>query len=439
MNQRQVKPCEKLQGTVRVPGDKSISHRAVMLSALGNGESSITGFLQSEDCFCTLNAVQALGAAASRENDRITVTGTNGTFVAPSGVLDLGNSGTSMRLLAGLLAGQPFTIEMTGDSSLLSRPMNRIKEPLEMMGATVELLGKEGRGPIRLSGGSLRGIEYALPVASAQVKSCILLAGMFAESETVVTEKKPTRDHTERMLRRLGVDLRIDGPTISLAGGGRPSALPALDWDIPGDFSSAAFWLAAAACRPGSDVRVENVGLNPRRTAFLEVLRRMGSDINVTPMDTEAEAWEPVGTIHVRGAELVGTEVGGQEIPNMIDELPLVAVAAAAAEGTTTIRDAAELRVKESDRIAAVAAALSALGVEVEELPDGMIVTGNRAIAGGAAVDSLGDHRIAMAMAVAGLLADSPVTVDNTACTETSYPGFWEDLGRLGRKIKAKD
>lgn len=432
-DQRQVEPCEGIRGAIRVPGDKSMSHRAAMLTALAEGESTITGFLESEDCRCTLNAVRALGATVSREGDTVVVTGTGGSFAEPSEVLDLGNSGTGMRLLAGLLAGQRFTAEMTGDSSLLSRPMTRIKEPLEMMGAKVELLGENGRGPVRISGGDLKPVEYALPVASAQVKSCVLLAGMFARGETVVVEKKPTRDHTERMLSRLGVQVRVDGMRVSLDASdyGGTVRLPALTWNVPGDFSSAAFWLTAAACGEGSDVRMENVGLNPRRTAFLDVLRRMGADINVIPMDPEDDDWEPLGTIHVRGARLTGVEVGGQDIPNMIDELPLVAVAGALADGVTTIRDAQELRVKESDRIASVVAALSALGVPVNERADGMVVTGCGSVPGGAAIESRGDHRIAMAMAVAALFADAPVVIGGTACTETSYPGFWEDLERL--------
>ena len=302
-----------------------------------------------------------------------------------------------------------------------------------MMGAKVELLGENGRGPVRISGGDLKPVEYALPVASAQVKSCVLLAGMFARGETVVVEKKPTRDHTERMLSRLGVQVRVDGMRVSLDASdyGGTVRLPALTWNVPGDFSSAAFWLTAAACGEGSDVRMENVGLNPRRTAFLDVLRRMGADINVIPMDPEDDDWEPLGTIHVRGARLTGVEVGGQDIPNMIDELPLVAVAGALADGVTTIRDAQELRVKESDRIASVVAALSALGVPVNERADGMVVTGCGSVPGGAAIESRGDHRIAMAMAVAALFADAPVVIGGTACTETSYPGFWEDLERL--------
>jgi len=433
VEQKQVEPCGTVKGTVRVPGDKSISHRAAMLSALGAGQSAITGFLQSEDCLCTLRAVEALGAEVSREGDTVIIIGTGGVFRAPDGVLDLGNSGTGMRLLAGLLAGQDFASEMTGDSSLLSRPMTRIKDPLEMMGARVDLLGGDGCGPVRVSGGSLHAIEYVLPVASAQVKSCVLLAGLFAKGETTAVEKKPTRDHTERMLRRLGADIRIDGLRVSLGHAGYDGVpdLPSLNWDVPGDFSSAAFFVTAAACRPGSDVRIENIGLNPRRTAFLNVLRRMGADVEAKPVEGSDDEWEPAGTIHVRGADLVGVDVGGKDIPNMIDELPLVAVAAAAADGVTTMRDAAELRIKESDRIAAVASALSVLGVDVEERPDGMVIRGGRRFAGGAPVESLGDHRIAMAMAVAGLLADAPVVIRGTACTETSYPGFWADLDKL--------
>ena len=430
-----VQPACMVRGSVRVPGDKSISHRAAMLAALATGASSIHGFLTSEDCLHTLAAMEALGARVTRDGTRLEVVGTGGLLAAPEGVLDLGNSGTGMRLLAGLLAGQPFTAELTGDASLRSRPMGRIREPLERMGARVELLGERGCAPMRITGGGLRGIDYALPVASAQVKSCVLLAGLFAEGETRVREPKPTRDHTERLLKAMGADITVDGLTVTLQGGsGACGVLECGKRAVPGDFSSAAFWLVAAALREGDSVTVERVGLNPRRTALLSVLERMGAVVQVSPETPDGEGgseWEPVGTVTVEGRALAATEIGGAEIPNLIDELPLVAVAAAVAEGRTIIRDAAELRVKESDRIAAMAAILSAFGVPVEETPDGMIIEGVRSIRGGASVDSRGDHRMAMAATVLALVADRPTRIDGTACIATSYPTFWEDQQRL--------
>lgn len=417
---------------LRVPGDKSVSHRLAMLAGLGTGESVIEGFLTSEDCLNTVAAVRALGAKTRRAGTTVRIAGTGGPFHAPAGVLDMGNSGTGMRLLAGLLAGHPFVSEMTGDASLCSRPMARIQKPLEQMGARVELLGKKKDcAPMRIRGGRLRGIEYDMPVASAQVKSCILFAGLFAEGRTTVCEPKPTRDHTERTLRMMGVPVLADGPRVAVDGyGSNGPPIRGRSWTVPGDFSSAAFWIAAAAARPGADLTIENVGLNPRRTALLDVLRRMGAEIEVAEAGAEA-GWEPVGTVRVRGRGLKGTDVAGDEIPNLIDELPLVAVLGALAEGRTIIRDAAELRVKESDRISTVAAGLAAFGIKVEERPDGMTVHGGARPRGGAEIDSLGDHRIAMAMAILTLFADASVKIVHVACTETSFPGFWEDLGRL--------
>ena len=411
-----------------VPGDKSISHRVAMLSALADGVSEIRGFLDSEDCLNTLKAMEALGAEVERCGDVITIKGAGGALHAPDGSLDLGNSGTGMRLLAGLLAGQPFTTEMTGDASLCSRPMGRIANPLVAMGANVELLGDGGCAPIRVNGGTVNAIRYELPMASAQVKSAVLLAGLAADGETVVVEPRATRDHTERMLIAMGADLSVDGLVVTLRSHGlNDSVLKSGDWVVPGDFSSAAFWIVAAAAREGSEVVIESVGLNPRRTALLDVMRRMGATIDV---EMDSEAWEPIGTIRVRGAKLKATEVGGDEIPNLIDELPLVGVAGALAEGVTVIRDAAELRVKESDRIATMAKNLTAVGVTVEETNDGMRITGSN-VAGGVTVESFGDHRIAMAMAVLGLYADKPIQVNDVACVATSYPGFWEDMLKL--------
>ncbi len=427
-----VQPSPPLRGTLRVPGDKSVSHRLAMLGALADGVSVLDGFLESEDCLHTLGAMQALGAGVRREGARITLEGTAGRLRSPAGPLDLGNSGTGLRLLAGLLAGQDVQAELTGDASLCSRPMGRIRDPLVAMGAGVELLGANGRtAPVRLRGGNLRAIEYALPVASAQVKSAVLLAGLCARGTTVVHEPQPTRDHTERVLAAMGAPVEVEGLTIRVTGA--PGGLPRLRagaWRVPGDFSSAAFWLVAAACRPGAALTVTGVGLNPRRTALLDVLVRMGASIDVAA-DRATGDGEPIGTVNVRGAALRGTEIGGDEIPNLIDELPIAAVAGALAEGETLIRDAAELRVKESDRIATTAAALRALGVPVEERPDGLLVRGGAALRGGR-IESLGDHRIAMAGAILGLSAPEPTTIADVACVATSYPGFWQDLRALG-------
>jgi len=427
-----VRPCAAVRGILRVPGDKSISHRAAMLGALAEGETVIEGFLESDDCLGTLNAMAALGAPWERRGGRIAIRGVGGRPAPPSGPLDLGNSGTGLRLLAGIAAGQPFVTEFTGDASLRSRPMGRIKEPLERMGAGVELLGPGGTAPLLVRGGALTGIRYRLPVASAQVKSCVLLAGLFARGPTTVEEPRRTRDHTERLLEAMGVGVRREGDAITVEGAGprRPRLAPAAR-AVPGDFSSAAFWMAAAAAREGCEVRVEGVGLNPGRTAFLEVLRRMGAEVNVAAARGADSEWEPRGDVTVRGGRLDGTEVGGDEIPNLIDELPLVAVLGAMAAGRTVIRDAAELRVKESDRIRAMAAGLAAFGVPVEETPDGMIVSAPAVLRGGGEVHSRGDHRVAMALAVLALAADAPVRVRDVACVDTSYPGFWDDLERL--------
>jgi 3-phosphoshikimate 1-carboxyvinyltransferase len=432
---RTVKPSARIAGTVRVPGDKSVSHRAAMLAGLADGVSTVRGFLTSEDCLNTVAAIRTLGAAVERDGETLRIRGCAGAFRAPDRVLDMGNSGTGMRLMAGLLAGQPFTSEMTGDASLRSRPMRRIQGPLEQMGARVELLGPSGCAPVRITGGKLRSIEYRLPVASAQVKSCVLLAGMFAAGTTVVIEPERTRDHTERMLRAAGIRVEQDGLRVAVHGAavGRP-AIRAREWRVPGDFSSAAFWMIAAACRPGAEIRIEGVGLNPTRTALLDVLRRMGADVAVAPeagMDADSDCGEPLGTVVVRGRDLRATEVGGVEIPNLIDEIPALCAAAALAGGQTVIRDAAELRVKESDRIAAMAAVLHTFGVTVEQRPDGMVISGCRRLRGGATVNSLGDHRIAMSAAVMTLFADCPVTVRGVACIATSYPAFWDDLARV--------
>ncbi len=401
-----------------------------MLAALANGTSSLTGFLAGEDCLDTLAAVEKLGAEVERDGTNVTITGTGGTFRPAEGALDLGNSGTGMRLLTGLLAGQTFRSELTGDASLCSRPMARIKDPLEAMGARVELTGDAGTAPMHVGGAPLHAISYPLSVASAQVKSCVLLAGLYADGTTTVIEPRPTRDHTERLLRSMGVPVTVDGLSVSVDGfGAQGPQLTAGDVEVPGDFSSAAFWIVAAACRPGSRVTIRSVGLNPRRTALLDVLKRMGAGLSITVTSGD-DIGEPIGDITVDGAPLHGTTIEGNEIPNLIDELPLVAVAGAMAKGQTIIRGAEELRVKESDRIATTVAMLRAVGVQVDEAPDGMAVTGGE-VTGRATIDSHGDHRIAMCSAILGLVGKGAVEVVNTDCIATSYPSFWDDLKRV--------
>ena len=403
-----------------------------MLASLADGVSTVRGFLRSDDCLTILKAMSRLGAGYEFAGEELRIMGTGGLLRCPSGVLDMGNSGTGMRLLAGLLAGQSFTSEMTGDASLCSRPMRRIAEPLVKMGASVDLTGPKGCAPVRITGGRLKAIEYAPPVASAQVKSCVLLAGLFAEGTTTVVERSPTRDHTERLLTAMGIPVVTDGVRVSILGCGEGGVrLAGRSWSVPGDISSAAFWITAAACRVGSLLELPGVGWNPRRNALTAVLRRMGASITFDEQ-RNTNACEPMGTIRVEGRVLHGTEVYGGEIPDLIDELPLVAVAGAMAQGTTSIRDASELRVKESDRIRSVADNLGRMGVKVKERPDGLVIEGGGVIKGGCAIDSYGDHRLPMAMTVLAMSADGPVRMDDIACVNKSYPQFWDDLVKVG-------
>jgi 3-phosphoshikimate 1-carboxyvinyltransferase len=432
-----VRPAARIRGTVEVPGDKSISHRMAMVAGIASGTSTIRNFLQSEDCLNTLRAMEALGARTFlAEDGSLGIQGTGGKLIEPAGVLDVGNSGTTIRLLAGLIAGQAIAVELTGDESLRSRPMGRIRDPLEKMGAKVELTGEKGLPPIRIQGGNLKAIDYVLPVASAQVKSCVLLASLYAEGVTTITEPVPTRDHTERLLRTVGVSVEVDGMQIRVAGfGPKGPSIKARPFVVPGDFSSAAFWMLAAAAMPGSEVTLSNVGLNPRRKSFLQVLRNAGAEV-VERVSPGTEDAEPVGEVIVRGGSLRGVSIGGADIANLIDEIPLVAALGAMAEGETMIRDAAELRVKEADRIAAMVANLRLLGTDVEEKADGMMIRGPSPLKPSGALRSHGDHRIAMAMAVLGTRAQEPVTVTNVICINTSYPGFWQDMKRLGVQIE---
>ena len=408
-----------LRGEVAVPGDKSVSHRAVMLAALADGASRITGFLESEDARATEAIFRAMGVRIETPapGERIVHgVGLDG-LRAPSAELDCGNSGTAMRLLAGLLAGQSFDSVLTGDASLSTRPMQRIIAPLERMGARIGA-AEGGVPPLRVHGNNpLHGIEIKTEVASAQVKSAILLAGLRARGETCVREPRPTRDYTERMLEAFGWPVTYAPGLARLSGGHR---LRATDVAVPADFSSAAFFIIAATLVPGSELRLRCVGINPRRTGLLHVLQAMGADIQVHPMGEQGG--EPVADLVVRHAPLRGIEVPVEHVADMIDEFPALFVAAACATGTTVVRGAAELRVKESDRIAAMAAGLRALGIAVEETPDGAVIRGG-ALRGGV-VDSLGDHRIAMAFAAAGQVADGAVAVHDVANVATSFPGF---------------
>lgn len=415
-----VSPGRPLRGVVRVPGDKSISHRAAILGAIAHGTTRIWGFLRAEDCLSTLRCLRALGVAIDDRGSEMEIRG--GGLREPEEILDVGNSGTTLRLLAGVLAGQRFHSVLTGDASIRRRPMDRVVDPLRRMGARIS--GREGGrlAPLAMSGGELRGITYATPVASAQVKSALLLAGLFADGDTVVQEPLQSRDHTERMLGAFDAEVVRGGLTVRLRG---PQALSGTEVRVPGDLSSAAFFLVAAALVPGSELAVAGVGLNPTRTGVLDALRMMGAAVEVR--DLKEESGEPVGTVLVRGGVLHGTVIGGDLIPRAIDELPVLAVAASLAEGETVIRDAAELRVKESDRIEALARELGRLGARVEARPDGLAIVGTRRLRGGR-VASAGDHRIAMALAVAGLCADGAVTVDDPACIETSFPGFADAL-----------
>ncbi len=412
-----VAPAGRLAGRLRVGGDKSISHRAALVGALAQGDTVVTNFLRAGDCLSTLGCLRALGVSIEEDGPRVLVHGAGLRWRAPAGPLDAGNSGTTMRLLAGILSGQSFTAELTGDASLRARPMDRIVEPLSQMGARIVALGGGGRHPpLRITGGPLRGISYTLPVPSAQVKSAVLLAGLFADGETTVIEPVPSRDHTERMLEWFGGRVTRRAGGISVTAG----ELRGRDVSVPGDISSGAFLLAAAAAQPGSDVVVDDVGLNPTRTGVLDVLRAMGAEVLVR--NSTARGGEPVGTVQVRGRTLHGVAIAGETIPRVIDELPVLCIVAAAARGETTIADAAELRVKESDRIGTMAAGLRALGITVHEHPDGLTINGGR-LRGGH-VRSEGDHRVAMAFAVAGLLADAPVTVDGAEAIAVSFPEF---------------
>lgn len=411
-----IKPAKRFSGVVSVPGDKSISHRAVILSAIASGPIKINGFLKSEDCLNTLKAIRALGV----KSHGVGLWG----LKKPKNVLDLGNSGTGVRLLAGLVSGYPFTTKLTGDASLRRRPMSRIIKPLIEMGARI----KGERCPLVITGGNLRGIDYVSPIASAQVKSCILIAGLLAKGRTKVTEPVKSRDHTERLLKYLGADIKVSGLKVTVKGGVQLKARPI---NIPGDISSAAFILAGGLIVPGGDVTVKNVGINPTRSAILGVLKSMGANIKIKKLPSQ---YEPVADINVRYSKLRGITIEPHEVPGLIDELPIIAVLAAVAKGRTVISGAGELRVKESDRIKSITVNLAKMGVDITEKEDGWIINGGRSLKG-AVVSSFGDHRIAMAMIIAGLVAKGRTVVKDTKWIDTSFPGFIDLIKRISRKL----
>ena len=409
----------KLSGNIRVPGDKSISHRSIMFGSIADGTSHISGFLEGEDSLNTLRAFKAMGVSIEGPDNGLVVikgVGMRG-LKKPSQALDLGNSGTSMRLLSGLLSGQTFDVELSGDASLSKRPMERVTKPLASMGAQVST-AEGGRPPLKISGGAeMRGIEYDLPMASAQVKSCVLLAGLYATGTTCVTEPAPTRDHTERMLNAFGCKVEKSGSTACIKG---PATLRACDIDVPADISSAAFFMVGASIASGSEITLEHVGINPTRTGVIDILRLMGADIEL--LNQSEAGGEPVADIRVRSTRLKGIHVPEELVPLAIDEFPVIFVAAACAEGETIVTGAEELRVKESDRIQVMADGLQALGVDARATADGMIIQGG-AINGGK-VHSHDDHRIAMAFSMAALRATGTIFIDDCENVNTSFPDF---------------
>ncbi|MFI5370701.1 MAG: 3-phosphoshikimate 1-carboxyvinyltransferase [Candidatus Eisenbacteria bacterium] len=430
-----IRPGPPLTGETRVPGDKSITHRAVLIALLGPGRTVVRGANPGADCAATLACGRALGLSVTEDADLLTLA--RDTLHAPGAVLDCGNSGSTLRMLAGVLAGQPFEATLDGDDSLRGRPVARIVGPLRAMGAAVRARDGDRLPPLTVHGGALRPFRGRLEMASAQVASAIEFAALAASGESVIEVPGAARDHTERMLAATGIPIGVE----SLAGGGRrvtvvgPASPGERHFDVPGDFSSAAFLLATAAPRPGARVTVRGVGLNPTRTGLLDVIRAMGGEVRVTPRGDAGG--EPVGDITIEGRDLAGFEVPAEWVPRLVDEVPAWAILAAQARGTSRLSGAAELRVKESDRLATLAAGLARLGVPVEEKPDGLVITG--ALIGGGSVASAGDHRIAMAFAALATAAGKPVMVDDRRSIDTSYPGFETTLASLGARLGPED
>ncbi|WP_394187538.1 3-phosphoshikimate 1-carboxyvinyltransferase [Paenisporosarcina quisquiliarum] len=412
-----------LKGVITIPGDKSISHRSIMFGAMAKGKTTVDGFLLGDDCLSTISCFQKLGVKIDVNGNQVSIESDGiKNWNEPQNILNTGNSGTTTRLLLGILAASPIYAVMIGDDSIAKRPMKRVIDPLRQMGA--QILGRSGGQytPLAVQGTTLQGITYQMPVASAQVKSAILLAGLNSEGTTIVTELEPTRDHTERMMRQFGVQVESVDGEIHLSGG---QQLVSTHIDVPGDISSAAFFLVAGAITDTSDIMLKNVGLNPTRTGIIDVLSQMGANLKVEESITNGE--EPFGNIRIKSSELKGIEIGGELIPRLIDELPIIALLATQAFGTTVIRDAAELKVKETDRITAVVNELKKLGATIEATDDGMIIKGPVQLNGGT-VTSYGDHRIGMMGAIASLIASEPVEIDDPSCISVSYPNFFEHL-----------
>ena len=418
-----IQKIKKAVGQIKVPGDKSISHRAVMLGSLANGVTEISGFLKGADCLSTIDCFRKMGIDIDINGENVTVHG-NGLrgLLKPDEMLYTGNSGTTTRLLCGILAGQNFDTSITGDASIQKRPMGRVVQPLSMMGAKIE----NEYCPLYITGTKLHGIDYKMPVASAQVKTAIILAGLYADGETVIHEIEKSRDHTELMLSAMGADLTVDNLDITV----KPTNdLTAVNVDVPGDISSAAFFLVLGAIMPNSQITVTNVGINPTRTGIIDVLKDMGADITLENVHTSAG--ETVSDITVRSSSLKGTTVGGDIIPRLIDELPIIAVAAVFADGQTVIKDAQELKVKETNRIRAVVDEFNKCGIDITETDDGMIINGGKSIHG-ADFKTYGDHRMAMSLTVLAQLADGESTLDDSDCACVSYPTFFDDFYKLG-------
>lgn len=425
-------PVTSLAGDIHLPGDKSISHRALLLSALAEGTSNIHNLLLGQDNLATLTALRQLGVDIQLMPTSVIVYGKGlASLQKPEAPLDLGNSGTGLRLLAGILAGQNFSSELIGDASLCKRPMARIVEPLRAMGASIEMSG-QGTPPLYLTGKRLKSIYYSIPVASAQVKSCLLLAGLYADGQTTVTEPALSRDHTERMLQQFAYPIEIAHQRVSLSSGHR---LHPVDIMVPGDISSAAFFMVAASVVSGSTVRLRKVGINPTRTGIIHILRLMGADITLESIEQECP--EPIADIIVRGSSLKGITIPKEHIVTAIDEFPVIFIAAACAKGQTILHGAEELRVKESDRIQTMATGLSRLGIDCTVLLDGLIIKGGK-LKGGH-VDSGGDHRVAMAFAVAGCVSEEPILIDNCEHVATSFPNFLDLAQEIGMQLKVND
>ena len=416
-----------LRGELAVPGDKSISHRSVMFGALADGITEAENFLTGADCLSTIGCFRQMGISVEQNGTSVIVHGKGlHGLTQPSGIIDAGNSGTTVRLLSGILAGQPFDSVITGDASIQKRPMKRVMTPLTQMGASISSVHENGCAPLQIKGSPLHGIHYLSPVASAQVKSCVLLAGLYADAPTSVTEPAVSRNHSELMLRYFGADIRCEGTTSTILPDPK---LTGQKINVPGDISSAAYFIAAALLVPGSEVLLKNVGINPTRDGMLRVVRAMGGDVTLVNENTDGA--EPCADLLIRSSSLHATTVEGDLIPTLIDELPVIAVLAAFAEGTTVIKDAAELKVKESDRIAVMTENLRRMGADVEPTDDGMIIHGGKPLHG-ATIDPHLDHRIAMSFAVAALVADGETEIQDADCVKISYPGFYADLEGLG-------